>query len=213
MITVKPFIFNLFGENTYLLFDQTNEAVIIDCGCMTQHEEVVLSGFLDKQKLTLKRLLCTHYHFDHVIGNAYIFHKYGIRSEIHRDEKNANTPTLRMQALRYGRIADFEEIEPARYIDDNEEICFGDSVLTAMLLPGHSPASLIYYSKDDRFVISGDTLFPGSIGRTDLLGGDYNKPITGIQTRLMTLPDDTTVYSGHGSSTTIGHEKATNPYL
>ena len=213
MITVKPFIFNFFRENTYLLYDHTKEAVIIDCGCMTQYEEDVLSGFMDEQKLTLKRLLCTHYHFDHVIGNAYIFRKYGIRPEIHRDEKNANTPTLRMQALRYGRIANLEEIEPARYIDDNEEIYFGASVLTAMLIPGHSPASLVYYSKDSQFVISGDTLFTGSIGRTDLFGGDFNKLISGIQNRLLTLPDNTAVFSGHGPSTTIGIEKASNPYL
>jgi len=213
MITVKTFIFNFFRENTYLLYDHTKEAVIIDCGCMTPYEEEKLSGFMDDCRLTLKRLLCTHYHFDHVIGNAYIFHKYGIRPEIHRDEKNANTPTIRMQALRYGRIANLEEIEPARYIDDDEEICFGNSVLTAMLISGHSPASLVYYSKESQFVIAGDTLFPGSIGRTDLFGGDFNKLITGIQTRLLTLPDNTIVYSGHGSTTTIGHEKASNPYL
>lgn len=213
MITVKPFIFNIFKENTYLLFDQTKEAVLVDCGCMMPYEEKNLSGFIDEQQLTLKRLFCTHYHFDHVIGNAYIFHKYGIRPELHREEKTANTPTLSMQALRYGRIANVDEIEPARYINDNEELYFGNSVLKALLIPGHSPASLAFYSKDSQFVLSGDTLFPGSIGRTDLFGGSYNKLITAIQSRLMTLPDNTIVYSGHGPTTTIGHEKATNPYL
>ena len=213
MITVKPFIFNFFRENTYLLYDRTKEAVLIDCGCITHHEESVISAYIDENQLSLKRLFCTHYHFDHVIGNAFIFHKYGIRPEIHRDEKSANTPTLQMQALRYGRNMAFEEIEPERYIDDNEELYFGNSVLKAMLLPGHSPASLVYYSQDGQFVISGDTLFPGSIGRTDLFGGDYHKLITGIQNKLLTLPDNTIVYSGHGPATTIVKEKNSNPYL
>ena len=213
MITVKTFIFNFFRENTYLIYDHTNEAVLVDCGCMTQYEENKLSAFIEDNKLILKRLLCTHYHFDHVIGNAYIFHKYGIRPEMHKEEITTGAPTLRQQALRYGRIVNLEEIEPAAYIDDNEDLYFGNSVLKALLIPGHSPASLVFYSKDGRFVIAGDTLFPGSIGRTDLFGGDYNKLITGIQTKLMTLPDDTLVYSGHGPTTTIGQEKASNPYL
>jgi glyoxylase-like metal-dependent hydrolase (beta-lactamase superfamily II) len=213
MITVKTFVFNFFQENTYLLYDRTKEAVLIDCGCLMQHEEAALSGFITENQLTLKRLLCTHYHFDHVIGNAYIFHKYGIRPELHREEKNANTPTLRMQAMKYGRNMNFEEIEPVNYIDDNAELYFGNSMLKAMLVPGHSPASLAYYSKTDRFVVSGDVLFPGSIGRTDLFGGDFNTLITSIETRLMTLPDNTVVYSGHGPTTTIGIEKACNPYL
>ena len=212
MITIKPFIFNFFRENTYLLYDQTKEAVLIDCGCMTSHEESVLSEFIDKHQLVLKRLFCTHYHFDHVIGNAYIFHKYGIRPEIHRGEKAA-APTLRKQALRYGRIVNLEEIEPAVYIEDNEELYFGNSVLKAILVPGHSPASLAYYSEDGQFVISGDTLFPGSIGRTDLFGGDYQTLISNIKNKLLTLPDNTLVYSGHGPATTIGTEKAHNPYL
>ena len=213
MITVQTFIFNFFRENTYLLYDKTKEAVVIDCGCMLQGEKDQLSGFMDEHQLTLKRLLCTHYHFDHVIGNAYLFHKYGIRPEIHRDEISGNAPTLRKQAMRYGRIIDLEEIEPARYIEDNEEIHFGNSILKALLIAGHSPAGLAFYSEESAFVISGDTLFPGSIGRTDLYGGDYHKLITGIQTRLLTLPDNTIVYSGHGPTTTIGQEKASNPYL
>ena len=207
MINVKPFVFNFFRENTYLLYDYTKEAVIIDCGCITKHEEDTLSGFIETNNLQLKRLLCTHYHFDHVIGNTFIFRKYGIRPELHRDERSANAPTLQMQALRYGRNMLFEEIEPIRFIDDNEEICFGASVLKAMLVPGHSTGSLAYYSEADHFVISGDVLFSGGIGRTDLFGGDYNLLITSIKNRLLPLPDSTIVYAGHGPSTTIGIEK------
>ena len=213
MITVKQFTFNFFGENTYLLYDKTKEAVLIDCGCITPDEENRLSDFIDKNNLTLKKLLNTHYHFDHVIGNAYIFHKYGIRPEIHRGEKNANTPTLNMQASKFGIPMNFEEIEPARNIEDNEDIHFGHSVLKAIFAPGHSPASLVFYSEADKFLIAGDVLFLGSIGRTDLWGGDYNTLIESIRNRLLTLPDDTTVYPGHGPSTTIGAEKNSNPFL
>lgn len=213
MIQIKQFTFNFFGENTYLLYDETKEAVLIDCGCITPDEEEQLSDFIEANGLTLKRSLNTHYHFDHVIGNAYIFHKYGIRPEIHKDERDDRSPTLNMQASKFGIPMDFEEIEPLRYIEDNEEIRFGHSVLKAILAPGHSPASLAFYSEADHFLIAGDVLFAGSIGRSDLWGGDFGTLIASIQKRLLTLPDDTTVYPGHGPSTTIGAEKINNPYL
>ena len=213
MITIKQFTFNFFGENTFLLYDETKEAVLIDCGCIKPNEENILSGFIEKNNLTLKRLLSTHYHFDHVIGNAYIFHKYGIRPEMHKEEKNENTPTLNMQASKFGISMSFEEIDLLKNIEDNEEIHFGNSVLKAILVPGHSPGSLSFYSEADNFVIAGDALFQDSIGRTDLWGGDYGTLISSITKRLLTLPDSTTVYPGHGPSTTIGAEKANNPYL
>ena len=212
MINVKSFVFNFFRENTYLLYDQTNEAILIDCGCITQYEENVLSGFIEAHNLKLKRLLCTHYHFDHVIGNTFIFHKYGIQPELHSDELSANSPTLQMQALRYGRNMQFEEIEPVRFINDNEELNFGASVLKAILVPGHSLGSLAFYSEADHFLISGDVLFAGSIGRTDLFGGNYNQLITGIKNSILPLPDNTVVYPGHGPATTIGVEKIHNPF-
>ncbi|MDR2679527.1 MAG: MBL fold metallo-hydrolase [Tannerella sp.] len=213
MILIKQFTFNFFGENTYLLHDETKEAVVIDCGCLTPGEENILSGYVKEHKLTLKRLLCTHYHFDHVVGNAYIFHEYGIRPELHKEEKNIHTPTLTMQASKFGIPMSFEEIEPLRNIEDNEEIHFGHSTLKAILVPGHSPASLAFYSEAGRFLIAGDVIFSGSIGRTDLWGGSYNTLISGIRNRILTLPDDITIYPGHGPSTTVSHEKANNPYL
>jgi len=213
MITIKQFTFNFFGENTFLLYDETKEAVLIDCGCITPNEENTLSDFIKNNNLTLKRLLSTHYHFDHVIGNAYIFHKYGIRPEMHKDEKNGTTPTLNMQASKFGISMSFEEIDLLNNIEDNEEIRFGNSVLKAILVPGHSPASLAFYCEAEKFVIAGDALFQGSIGRTDLWGGDYGTLISSITKRLLTLPDNTTVYPGHGPSTTIFEEKTNNPFL
>ena len=213
MIKIKQFVFNYFGENTFLLYDETNEAVLIDCGCIGNNEENTLSGFIENNNLTLKRLLSTHYHFDHVIGNTYIFHKYGIRPEIHCGEKNSTTPTLNQQASKFGIPMNFEDIKPLRNIEDNEEIHFGNSMLKAILVPGHSPASLAFYSEADNFIIAGDVIFKDSIGRTDLWGGDYGILISSITNRLLTLPDATTVYPGHGPSTTIGAEKINNPYL
>ena len=213
MITTKQFTFNYFGENTYLLYDEAKEAVLVDCGCINPREENILSDFITKNSLTLKRLLSTHYHFDHVIGNAYIFHKYGIRPEMHKGEKNGSTPTLNMQASKFGISMDFEDIDPLRNIEDNDEIHFGNSTIKAILVPGHSPSSLAFYSEADNFVLSGDALFQGSIGRTDLWGGDYDTLISSITNRLLTLPNETNVYPGHGPSTTIAYEKAHNPYL
>jgi glyoxylase-like metal-dependent hydrolase (beta-lactamase superfamily II) len=213
MITIKKFIFNFFGENTYLLYDETKEAVLIDCGCATPDEEKTLSDYLCEKKLTLKRLLSTHYHLDHVIGNSYIFREYGIRPEMHKDEKNKNAPTLDMQASIFGIPVHLEEIEPLRNIEDNEEIHFGHSVLKAILAPGHSPASLAFYSEANKFMIAGDVIFRHSIGRTDLWGGNYNTLISSIRNRIFTLPGDTTIYPGHGPATTVDCEKANNPYL
>lgn len=213
MIQIKLFTVNFFDENTYLLYDDTNEAVLIDCGCMTPDEEKQLSDFIKKNNLTLKKSLNTHNHFDHVIGNAYIFHQYGIHPEIHRDEKKENAPTLNMQASRFGIPMQFEDIEPLRYIEDNEEIHFGHSTLKAILVPGHSAGSLAFYSEADRLLIAGDVLFLQGIGRTDLWGGDYDTLMNSIKNRILTLPDDTRVYPGHGPSTTIGAEKRHNPFL
>jgi glyoxylase-like metal-dependent hydrolase (beta-lactamase superfamily II) len=213
VITVKKFVFNFFGENTYLLYDETKEAILIDCGCITPGEEDTLSDCIRGNSLTLKRLLSTHYHFDHVIGNSYIFRRYGIRPEIHREEMSINTPTLHMQASRFGIPANPEEPEPLRYIEDREDIRFGNSVLKAILVPGHSPASLAFYSPADRFIIAGDVIFRSSIGRTDLWGGDCDTLISSIRNRILTLPDNVVIYPGHGPSTTVSHEKANNPYL
>ncbi len=213
MIKIQQFTCSLFGENTYLLYDDTKEAVLIDCGCMKEKEEKNLSDFLVKNELTLKRLLSTHSHFDHVIGNAFIYRNYNIRPEMHRNERDNNIPTLDMQAKAFGISKTFEDIEPGRYIEDNEEISFGHSVLQALLVPGHSPGSLAFYSRKENIVFTGDALFYGSIGRTDLWGGDHETLINSIKKKLLVLPDETKIYPGHGPAGTISHEKKSNPYL
>ena len=213
MIDIQQFTFNFIAENTYLAYDETQEAVLIDCGCMNSKEEFVLSDFIASHRLELKRLLCTHYHIDHILGNAFIYHTYGIKPEVHAGERAAGMPSLNEQAAGLGIKTNFEEVDTEHFIEDGEEIRFGNSTLKALLVPGHSPASLAYYSEEGKFVFTGDALFQGTIGRTDLWGGDFKTLISSIKNKLFTLPDDTVIYPGHESASTTGIEKRTNPYF
>ncbi|MDR3262486.1 MAG: MBL fold metallo-hydrolase [Tannerella sp.] len=212
MITVKIFEFNPIAENTCLLYDETKEAVIIDCGCLSPTEEAVLSGFIAQNELKPKRLLCTHLHFDHVLGNAFIYRTYGILPEAHRNEVELlPSPQEQIRFMNIPFPVDFVEVE--NYLAENESVSFGQSELTTLLTPGHSPGSLSYYSPKDGFIVVGDALFNGSIGRTDLWGGDYDTLITSIRKKILSLPDGTVVYPGHGTSTTVKREKQYNPFL
>ncbi|MDR0845872.1 MAG: MBL fold metallo-hydrolase [Tannerella sp.] len=211
MINVKIFEFNFVYENTYLLYDETNEAVIIDCGCMSAAEEETLSGFIAEHQLIVKRLLCTHLHFDHILGNRYVYQTYGVKPEAHRKDVEI-IPPLNKQIPRRD-VQSVQAIDVEDFIEENETICFGRSELTTLLVPGHSPGSLAYYSAKDGFIIVGDALFRCCIGRTDLWGGDYDTLITSIRTKILSLPDKTIVYPGHGPATTVIQEKRDNPYL
>lgn len=212
MIDIKVFEFNAIAENTYLLYDETKEAVLIDCGCMTPAEEGLLSDFISQNELSLKRLLCTHLHFDHVLGNGFIYRKYGIKPEAHKKEVEM-LPTIKEQIKSMGFPFPIEFVDVENYLVGNETISFGQSELTTLLVPGHSPGSLAFYSKKDGFIVVGDALFNGSIGRTDLWGGNYDMLIAAIKDKILSLPDETIVYPGHGPSTTVINEKLNNPFL
>ncbi|MDR1602495.1 MAG: MBL fold metallo-hydrolase [Tannerella sp.] len=212
MITVKTFVFNPFEENAYLLYDETKEAILIDCGCMTAAEEKMLSDFILHNNLQLKRLLCTHLHFDHVIGNTFICKKYGIKPEVHQKEADA-IPSIKEQIKLFKTRFAVQETSPGKFIVGNESIRFGESELTSLLVPGHSPGSLAFYSRKDGFIMVGDTLFRGSIGRTDLWGGNFDLLIAVIRDKILSLPDETIIYPGHGPSTTVIHERINNPFL
>ena len=212
MITVKTFVFNIFAENTYLLYDETKEAVLIDCGCMNASEEKTLSDFIAQNGITIKRLLCTHLHFDHILGNNFVFRTYGVNPEAHHNEVKI-VPSIKEQTKSMKIHFPVESIDINNYIYENEVIRFGDSELESKLVPGHSPSSLVYYSRKDGFLVSGDTLFNGSIGRTDLWGGNHDMLVAAIKDKILTLPDETIVYPGHGPSTTVIEEKLHNPFL
>lgn len=211
-MTIKIFTFNPIQENTYLLYDETNEAIIIDCGCLYDAEKQQLKKFIEDNQLTLKRVINTHLHLDHQFGNKFLFDTYRISPEAHQEDEFL-IELFPLQAQAFG----FTNADPAQplksYIADNEIVRFGNTELKAVHVPGHSPGSLAYYCGKEGVLFSGDVLFHESIGRTDLIKGDYATLIRSITERLLTLPDSTQVYPGHGDITTIGYEKQYNPFL
>jgi len=211
-MTIKTFTFNPIQENTYLVYDETNEAVVIDAGCLSGAEKLTLKGFIEDNNLVLKRVLNTHLHFDHQFGNKFLFNTYGIKPEANKgDEYLLENVIAKTRA--FGVEIDEEAQTIGEYIIDNQEINFGNSSFTAFHVPGHSPGSIAFYSEKEGVLFAGDVLFRGSIGRTDLQGGDYATLINSITKKLLPLPDSTVVYSGHGPTTTIGYEKKNNPFL
>jgi glyoxylase-like metal-dependent hydrolase (beta-lactamase superfamily II) len=211
-MTIKVFTFNPFQENTYLLHDESGEAVIIDAGCMNDGEKKLLKKYLDDNHLVLKRVLNTHLHIDHQFGNKFLFETYGILPEAGSEDEFLLQNVVN-QARMFGLPINESAQELGNFIVDNQEIKFGNSSIISIHVPGHSPGSMAFYSQKDGFLLAGDVLFQNSIGRTDLERGDYATLIRSITNRLLPLPDSTIVYCGHGPSTTIGNEKVNNPYL
>ncbi len=211
MITIQAFTFNPFQENTYLLFDETHECAIIDPGCCNAAERKVLRDFIENKKLKPVKLLNTHAHIDHILGNKFIADSYGL--ELEMNEKDLKT--LASGAISAAIFAiDYEESpQPKVFLNEGDSVYFGKTSLEIVFTPGHSMGSICFYNRNDKFIIGGDVLFYQSIGRTDLPGGNHAQLLTSIRTKLFTLPDDFTVYSGHGPSTTIGFEKLNNPFL
>lgn len=209
-MTVHSFTFNPFQENTYVIYDETREAAIIDPGCYDPAEQRVLDQFVTQHNLTVKYLLNTHCHIDHVLGNAHVLAKYKVPFLIHLKEE-ALLRAVKTYSSNYG-FQQYHEALPSGYVTEGDTIRFGNTELEVIFLPGHSPGHVGFYHRVDRVILSGDVLFEGSIGRTDLPGGDFNTLIDSIHKKLFTLPDDVIVYSGHGSTTTVGEEKNTNPF-
>ncbi len=209
---VKVFTFNEFQENTYIVFDETEEAVIIDPGCSTNYEFEELFNFINKHRLNPVRLLNTHCHIDHIIGNWKINEVFGLSPEIHKNEEEI----LKMgksSALIWGIYHFKESPLPSHYLEDEEEIGFGNSYLKVVYAPGHSPGHVFFYSPENNFIISGDIIFHMSIGRTDLPGGNYRTLLKSIKEKIMTLPPDVVIYPGHGEITTVGQEALNNPFV
>jgi glyoxylase-like metal-dependent hydrolase (beta-lactamase superfamily II) len=210
MMTIRTFVFNPFQENTIVAFDETREAVVIDPGCYEPEERKELDDFISTQKLTVKYLFNTHCHIDHVLGNDHVKEKYNVKLLIHAYDE----PVLRAvkaYAPSYG-FSGYREALPDQFLKEGDTVQFGNIVLQVLFLPGHSPGHIGFYSREQKIILSGDVLFEGSIGRTDLPGGDFNTLIDSIHRRLFTLPDDVVVYPGHGRTTTLGEEKISNPF-
>lgn len=212
MANVVKMTFNDFQENTYIVYDDTGAAVIFDPGCYRPHEEEELVAKIESLGLRPERLINTHCHVDHVFGNHFVAEKYDLGLEIHRGELPV-LETVPQICMMYGLPPVQPGPAPSRFIEVGEIIEFGDTRLETLFTPGHSPASLSFYCRESGFVIAGDVLFYGSIGRTDLPGGDFNTLIRSINEQLLVLPDDTVVHPGHGPKTTIGFERENNPFL
>ncbi len=210
MITVHSFTFNALQENTYILADQTKECVIIDPGCYDKREKATLKQFIAAQGFTVKLLLNTHCHIDHVLGNYFVKTTYNVPLLISEPEQET-LRAVQTYAPMYG-FHQYEISEPDQFISEKDTITFGNSSLQILFVPGHSIGHLAFYSAADQFCINGDVLFRGSIGRTDLPNGDFDTLMNSIFTKLYTLPDQTKIYCGHGQPTTIAHEKKYNPF-
>jgi len=211
MINIQCFTFNEFQENTYILYDETRECVIIDPGCNNISEKEELSRFIENNNLITKHLLNTHCHIDHILGNKFVAEKYNLKLTSHKKEAQVlafGQNTANMYHIPYELSPEIEI-----FIDEGDIIYFGNSKLNVLFTPGHSPASISFVNAEERLCISGDVLFKGSIGRTDLPGGNFETLTRVIKAKIFTLPEDTKVYSGHGPHTTVGTEKRTNPFF
>jgi hydroxyacylglutathione hydrolase len=211
MITVKSFTFNEFQENTYILFDETKECVIIDPGCYKPSEQQELVQYIKSNDLKPVTLLNTHCHIDHVLGNSFVSEYFKLNLYMHEGELFTYNDTRRWTALL--GIAPLDIPEHTIFVTEKDTITFGNSELNIAFTPGHSIASISFYNLSQKFAIVGDVLFLESVGRTDLPGGNHQTLIHTIQSVLFAWPDDMTIYSGHGNPTTIGHERQFNPFL
>ncbi|GAA4329691.1 MBL fold metallo-hydrolase [Mucilaginibacter gynuensis] len=211
MAKVKTFVNNPYQENTVILYDETGECAIIDPGMYTGTEQNAVVNFIKDNNLKPVLLLNTHCHVDHVLGNKFVFEQYGLKPQFHEGETvvlNYVPIHAAQSGIRYENspLPDF-------YLPETGTIKFGNTELELIFAPGHSPAHLCFYDKEAAVLIGGDVLFRGSIGRADLPGGNYNLLIKNIREKLFVLPDDCTVYPGHGPETTIRFEKQYNPFF
>lgn len=211
MLTIKTFTFNPYQENTYLLYNESGNAIIIDPGMYGEQDQEELTTFITDNGLKPTILLNTHCHIDHVLGNSFVHEKFGLLPQFHEDE----VPIL-VAVQNYAPQMGFRyDISPIgeTFLNDGDTVSLDNDELKVILAPGHSPAHICFYSADQKFLIGGDVLFRNSIGRTDLPGGNHQQLLGSIKAKLYTLPDDTVVYPGHGPSTTIGFEKNSNPFI
>ena len=211
MISIKQFTFSPVQENTYVLFNEQKQAIIIDPGCYYKNEKEELSNYINNQNLKVVQLINTHCHLDHIFGNKWVYETYALELFIHKNEE---------VVLAFGPQSGqmwglpFDNYEgPLHFLTEGDTLNLGEDKLKIILAPGHSPGSICFYCEEQKFIIAGDVLFRDSIGRTDLPLGDHNTLLQSIRQQLFTLPDDVVVYPGHGPSTTIGYEKMHNPFL
>lgn len=210
---IVQFKFMLFEIITYVLIDEpTNKCVIVDPGMMNAEEENAISDFIKRNSLTVTQIINTHLHIDHIYGDNYARDQFKAPVTAHKgDEELLRTWKHTLPSL--GIAEEAGEITVDEYLEDGDVIRVGESELKVINVPGHSPGSIALYNAKDGFVLTGDILFAGTIGRTDFPGGKHQQLLDGIRKKLFSLPKDTVVFPAHGSSSTIGREEATNPFF
>lgn len=211
MIKVNKFVVNPLGENSFIVSDETSECVFIDPGFYYEEEHQEIKDFIAENQLNPVKIVNTHCHFDHIWGVEFVRNEYKIPFLAHAED-NFWVERATQQAEMFG--FEMNSVAPAdSFLVENEYIEFGNSRLKIIHVPGHSPGHVVFYSENDKILVAGDVLFYGSIGRTDLPGGDYQTLISNIKNKLFDLPNETKVYCGHGPETSLGFEKRTNPFL
>ncbi len=212
MLNIETFVFNPFLENTYIAYTHNGECAIVDPGMLFPEEEQRLVDSIDNLKLKPQMLLQTHLHLDHVFGTAFVSRQWGLKPIAHEKDEFMISRTIEM-AKEFGVELKENPPTPGKYLKDGDVLKLGAYAFQVIHVPGHSPGGIVFYCKEENVLLAGDVLFNGSIGRSDLPGGNQLELIDGIRKRLLTLPDEVTVYPGHGPVTTIGEEKRNNPFL
>jgi hydroxyacylglutathione hydrolase len=212
MLQVKHFTFNLFQENTYILYDEnTRDGCIIDAGNSQSKEDAILLGFIEKENIKINRLLNTHAHIDHILGNKKVADELGLTPELHAADLYTFDNTIRTAQI-FGFSLD-DSPKPRLSLSEGDKIQIGASAVEVIFTPGHSKGSVSFYCPEHGFIISGDVIFNESIGRTDLQGGNYQELIETISSKIYSLPPQTIIYSGHGPQTSVAYEMRHNPFV
>ena len=212
MLKIQKFVCNMIQENCYVVSDETGEGLIVDCGAYYEEEIQAIINYVQQNNIKLKHIVATHGHFDHNFGNYAIYEAFGLKPEVPAKDQEllANLP-LQVQTI-LGTTYQEQMPPVGRYLQEDDIISFGNHTFTLIATPGHTPGSSFLYCKEESVAFSGDTLFKGSIGRTDLEGGSMFQIIQSLR-MICQLPDNTRILPGHGPETTIGNELSSNPYL
>lgn len=211
MLNIHIFTFNPFSENTYVLYNENKNGILLDPGNWNEKETEALENFITEKEIKIKNILLTHAHIDHVLGLQWAFNTYKVAVKMHQEEKEMLDRNP-MSDRNYG--FDFKPfVGEIEFLNEGEKYNIDKDFFEISHIPGHSPGSLAFYNAAQKMVISGDALFQGSIGRTDLYRGNHEQLLESIRTKLFSLPEETDVFSGHGNATQIGFEKNHNPFF
>ncbi|WP_284462085.1 MBL fold metallo-hydrolase [Chryseobacterium sp.] len=211
MLQIQGFVFNFASENTYIIYNENKNAWLIDPGNMNAQETQAIDNFIKEHELKIQKILLTHAHIDHVLGLQWAFDTFKVPVYMHQEDQEV-LDMLQASGMRFGFSVDPVKVD-VEYVNENDELDLDGEKFKIYHVPGHSPGSIVYHNENQKFMISGDVLFEGSIGRTDLYKGNYEQLIDGIKTKLFVLDSDTQVFSGHGNPTSIGFEKQYNPFF